>query len=299
MTTATRTFRPGQQAAGKHGIVWVASYPRSGNTWVRILLANLLSRSREPVPINALGKVLAPGSIASHRNLFEHFVGLESSDLSAAEAESLRPAVYQMQAKRAARFGVRPFHKVHDAYHDTSAGGPLFPADATAGAIYLVRNPLDIAVSWTFYQGQRDFGSTVRMLTRAMVLTGGRSQFSQQLLDWSSHVESWTGAPFPVLVVRYEDLLADAAGQLAAIVQFLGMEADADEERIRRAVSFSEFERCREDETKNGLANVARTCTTFFRSGKAGQWRQRLTAEQVTEVVRANGRVMKEWGYWD
>ena len=298
MTTTARALRPGQQAAGKHGIVWVASYPKSGNTWVRFLLANFLSRSREPVPINALNDVLA-GTIASSRSCFEHLVGLESSDLAAAEVGSLLPAVYQLQAKRAAPFGVRLFKKVHDACCDTSAGRPMFPVDATAGAIYLVRNPLDIAVSWTFYTGQKDFGSAVWRLTRNTVLGRGRRQFLQRLLDWSSHVESWTGAPFPVLVVRYEDLLADAAGQLTAMVRFLGMEADADEERIRQAVSFSEFERLREDEAKNGYADCARSCKEFFRSGKAGQWRQHLTSKQVADVVRAHGRVMKEWGYWD
>ena len=294
MTTATGAFRPGQQATSTRGIVWMASYPKSGNTWMRMLLANFLSRSREPVSINAL----ASQGIASARSLFEHLVGLESFDLAAAEAESLLPAAYQMHARRASRFGVRPFYKVHNARHDTSAG-PMFPVDATAGAIYLVRNPLDIAVSWTFYTGQRDFGEAVRMLTRAAVLKGGSRQFPQHLLDWSSHVESWTGAPFPVLVARYEDLLADAAGQLAAMVQFLGMEADADEERIRRAVSFSEFERLREDEAKNGYADCARSCKEFFRSGKAGQWRQHLTSKHVADVVHAHGRVMKEWGYWD
>lgn len=298
MTKAARAFGPGGQAAGKHGLVWVASYPRSGNTWTRILLANFLSRQREPVSINALNDAL-PGTIASSRNMFDRLVGLKSSDLAADEVDSLLPAAYQVQAERATRFGVRIFHKVHDACRDTSAGQPLFPADATAGAIYLVRNPLDIAVSWTFYTGRRDFDNAVKMLTRGHVAIGGSRDVLQHLLNWSSHVESWTSAPFPVLAVRYEDLLADAAGQLAAMGQFLGVEADADGDRVRQAVSFSEFKRLREDEAENGFADSARTCREFFRSGTAGQWRQHLTAKQVAEVVRANKHVMKEWGYWD
>lgn len=296
MTTAAHAIRPGAQA-GKHGIVWLASYPRSGNTWTRMLLANFLSRSDEPVPINALHTVL-PGVIASSRAGFERVVGLESFDLAAAEIESLLPAAHRAEAERAARVGARLFRKVHDARRDTLAGQPLFPADATAGAIYLVRNPLDIAVSWTFYRGRPDCNAAVRMLNEGQVLQG-RLQFPQQLLNWSNHVESWTNAPFPVLAVRYEDLLADAAGQLVAMVRFLGIEGGADGDRIQQAVSFSAFEQLQEDEANNGFRDRIRACRTFFRSGEAGQWRRHLTSKQVAEIVRANGRVMKEWGYRD
>lgn len=297
MTAPARALRPGRQAAGPCGIVWLASYPKSGNTWVRTLLANALSRSREPVSINAVNKVL-PGSVAGSRSMFEHLVGLESSDLADDEAELLLPAAYRVQAERAAPFGARLFHKVHDACRDTLAGQPLFPADATAGAVYLVRNPLDIAVSWTFFRDQTDFDDAVRMLTEGIVFAG-RGQLPQRLPSWSSHVESWTGAPFPVLAVRYEDLLADAVGQLAAMIRFLGMESDVDQERIRQAVSFSEFERMREDEAKNSFRESVSPRQPFFRSGKAGQWRRHLTSKQVAAVVLANERVMKEWGYWD
>lgn len=289
--------RSNRGQARRHGIVWLASYPKSGNTWARMLLANILSRSHEPVPINALDRAL-PGSIAGGHSMFEHLVGLEASDLADDEADSLRPAAYRTQAERAARFGARLFHKVHDACLDTPAGQPLFPADATAGAVCLVRNPLDIAVSWTFYKGETDFAAAVRMLAKGAVIRG-RNQFPHKLPSWSRHVESWTGAPFPVLAVRYEDLLADAAGQLAAMVRFLGMEADFDEERIRQAVSFSEFERLRADEAKNSFGEANRFAKTFFRSGSAGQWRRHLSSKQVADVVRANERVMKEWGYWD
>ncbi len=297
MTTAARATRRGAQLAGKDGIVWLASYPRSGNTWTRILLANFLSRSDEPIPANALPQALSRS--ASSRARFERLVGLESFDLADAEIESLLPAACRAEAERAARLGTRSFRKVHDARRDTLVGESLFPAAATAGAIYLVRNPLDVAVSWTFYMGRLNFGAAVRMLNEGNVIGGSPYQFPQQLLNWSSHVESWTDAPFPVLAVRYEDLLADTAGQLAAMVRFLGLEGNADGDRIRRAVSFSAFEQLQEDEANNGFRNRARSCRTFFRSGKAGQWRQHLTSKQVAEVVRANERVMKEWGYWD
>ncbi|HJX72016.1 MAG TPA: hypothetical protein VJ346_08695, partial [Bacteroidales bacterium] len=68
-------------------IVWLASYPKSGNTWFRIFLTNLLNHTNEPVDINNL----YPSTIASSRSLFDEATGLESSDLTLDEIELLRP----------------------------------------------------------------------------------------------------------------------------------------------------------------------------------------------------------------
>jgi len=51
----------------KSGIIWLASYPKSGNTWLRIFLTNLRCDGEEPVNINELDG----GPIASARALFD------------------------------------------------------------------------------------------------------------------------------------------------------------------------------------------------------------------------------------
>ena len=66
-------------------IVWLASYPKSGNTWFRVFLSNLLSKANQPVDINNL--FAAP--IASNRQLFDEATGLSSSDLTADEMNGL------------------------------------------------------------------------------------------------------------------------------------------------------------------------------------------------------------------
>lgn len=63
------------------GIVWLASYPKSGNTWLRVFLANSLRNAETPADINAL----ETGHIASARNLFEELAGVEASDLTSAQ----------------------------------------------------------------------------------------------------------------------------------------------------------------------------------------------------------------------
>ena len=104
-------------------------------------------------------------------------------------------------------------------------------------------------------------------------------------------------APFPVLPVRYEDLLADTPGELARMVRFLGLGGVARTARLRRAVRMADFRRRREQEEREGFREKTPGAGRFFRSGRAGDWRRHLTATQVRAVVDAHRRMMSAMGY--
>ena len=160
-------------ATGRRPFVWLASYLylKSGNTWTRLLLANFLADSEQAVHINRVDEAL-PGFHPCDRGWFDRATGLPSSDCTADEIELLLPAAFRAHAAETA--GERQFCKVHDALHDTAAGEPLFPADVSAGAVCLVRNPLDVAVSLAFHYGWEDFSEAVtRMNDRRYVMAGG------------------------------------------------------------------------------------------------------------------------------
>lgn len=281
-------------ATSRRRIVWIASYPRSGNTWTRLLLASAVAG--EAVSINRIGEAL-PGNLASDRHQFDDLTGVESALCTDDEVDALRPEAYRECARQAAEDGVPLlFRKAHDALHETPAGEPLFPADATVGAIYLVRNPLDVAVSKTFQAGHRDFSATIASMSdhdcsvRAMA-----RHLRERRSSWSGHVESWLAAPFPVLPVRYEDLLADTPGELARMVRFLGLDRAA--ERLRQAVRTTGFEHLRQQEEREGFRENKRGAALFFHSGRAGQWRRHLTAAQVRSVADAHRQTMTALGY--
>jgi len=99
----------------KSGIIWLASYPKSGNIWLWIFLTNLRRDGEEPVNINELDG----GPIASARALFDEATGIESSDLTPEEIDRLRPGVYEQLATGA---NETLFLKVHDAYTYTTDG---------------------------------------------------------------------------------------------------------------------------------------------------------------------------------
>lgn len=273
-------------------IVWLASYPKSGNTWMRILLANYLQNGDEPADINRLGS----GPIASARQAFDERVAVEAADLTPDEVDRLRPAVYEQISNDAQ--GIL-FMKVHDAFTLNNAGQPLFPEAATQGVLYLVRNPLDVAVSFAHHNAQ-PVEKTVETMGAAESKYAHRpdrlpSQLRQQLLSWSQHVESWLNSGFNVNVVRYEDMKADTVRRFTDVVSYC--ELDTDPDRIAKAVQFSQFDSVRKQEQEKGFRERVRQSNSFFRKGAVGSWREELSPELIEKLISDHGPVMQRLGY--
>ena len=91
-----------------NGIIWLASYPKSGNTWFRVFLTNLRGEEGGPADINKLRST----PIASARGIFDDEAGVEASDLTPDEIDRLRPEIYMHLHKQAEE---TLFMKVHDA----------------------------------------------------------------------------------------------------------------------------------------------------------------------------------------
>jgi hypothetical protein len=277
------------------GILWLASYPKSGNTWFRVFLSNLLRGGDIPVGINDLERT----PIASARGIFDDEIGFEVSDLTADEIDRLRPEVYTLLAQNAEE----PLYmKIHDAYIFLADSRPLIPQEATQCALYFIRNPLDVAVSFAHHSGW-DFETSVRKMaddTFAFCSKPGRlhNQLRQKLLSWSNHVISWVDrTPFPVCVIRYEDMKSNPLEAFTKAVRFSGLEHAA--EQIQRAVDFSSFDVVRQQEEAEGFQEKSAASRRFFRKGQIGSWREELNEEQVKRIVQDHGDVMRRFGYLD
>jgi aryl sulfotransferase len=274
------------------GIIWLASYPRSGNTWLRVFLANLRADGEAPVDINKLEF----GTIASARAIFDEATGIESSDLAPEEIERLRPAVYEHWAV----LSEEPlFFKIHDAYTYPAGGYPLVPPQATRGAIYLIRNPLDVAVSFADHANQ-DLETIIDcMADEEFALSsrasGLREQLRQRLLSWSGHVLSWVQAPIRVMVLRYEDMILKPLDTFTQAAQFAGL-PDAPE-RVLKALGWSDFKELQRQEQDHGFNERPPHAQSFFRAGGYGGWRRELRPGQVARLVQNHQEVMKRFGY--
>lgn len=275
-------------------IIWLASYPGSGNTWMRVFLSNVLGEGERPADINDLHVRWH----AASRSAFDAYAGVRASELRDDEIDELRPAVYEALA---ADHQPPWFVKIHDAFGYTRSGESLVSSRATRGAIYILRNPLDVAISWAYNRDVRIDHAIALMsddtCTLAASPDGIVPQVRQYLGTWSAHVCGWVDAPLPVHVIRYEDLQADPVAAFGGAVAFAGL--DVTRERLQRAIEFSRFSELRQQEEAAGFRGRSRRSLRFFRRGQVDAWRDELTADQAARIVAAHGTVMRRFGYLD
>ena len=273
------------------GIVWLASYPKSGNTWLRVLLTNYLRDTGEPADINNL----LGGPAAGSRERFDEWAGVEGSALDANVVDRLRPQVYRSVARDA---DDTLFMKVHDAWARVDTGEPMFPADVTLGAIYVIRNPLDLAGSCAHHWGTSIEAAVERMCGgSAGRLPGLPGQLRQQVGSWSHHVRSWVDdSGGPVHVVRYEDLSADPCRAFGGVVMSCGL--DYDQERVKNAVAFSSFAELQRQEGSAGFGERSTAAPGgFFRRGEVGSWHDELPGYLAERLTAAHHETMERFGY--
>lgn len=286
--------------------IWLASYPKSGNTWMRMLIRALSHQDDAPFDINDVSQEVGIGSA---RGVFDDVTLIDSGLLTHDEIDALRPAVYEALACEGEadddteQIGAVRFVKVHDAYTVLPNGEALLAGRKGAdGAILIVRDPRAIAPSLADHNGI-DLDEAIAQLNDpamaycAKVYRQG-PQMRQRLLDWGGHARSWLDQrDLPVLALRYEDMIADTAGALAKVLAFAEITTSA--EQIERAVSLSAFSRLRALEEATGFNGISRKSSggRFFRRGEPFAWRNELSPEQIARLEHVHGTMMQSLGY--
>ncbi|HEY9038273.1 MAG TPA: sulfotransferase domain-containing protein [Roseovarius sp.] len=279
-----------KRPAPKASIVWLASYPKSGNTWARIFLANYLTNAQEPVSINNVHRFAMGDSISKTYRMVARDEAVDLDDIDT--TLRLRDAVLRGIIGNGADVNLVKTHNIRGKAH----GVELIPAKYTRSSIYILRNPLDMVLSYARHYGI-DVAQAVEAVGRSDNANANDGAAVWQFLgSWSEHVDSWTrAAPYPGLVLRYEDMLAKPEKSFGAMVEHLGMPLDR--ERLARAIRFASFDEVKGQEAKTGFAENPGKSETFFTSGKAGAWKEALTEEQVTKLKTDHRATMKRFGY--
>jgi hypothetical protein len=278
--------------ASRSGIVWLASYPKSGNTWTRAFLHNLVhvtSGQTQTQRINELNQ-FSMGSAAKF--LFEEVLGFLPTDKHLEQIAAARARVQQHVADLVEGL---IFVKTHQALA-IDRGHPTINFSVTAGAIYIIRNPLDVAISYAHHLVGSVDEAIELMNTKNAETAVSDKQVYELYGSWSQHVLSWTRKPHrAIYVMRYEDMLAEPQktfGALAGHLLFKPSDSELDD-----AIKRSSFEQLREQEEKDGFRERPKKAERFFREGRVGQWKDVLTPAQIKCIVDAHGEQMARFGY--
>jgi hypothetical protein len=271
-------------------ILWLASYPRSGNTWLRAFLHNLFRNAPGPHDINRLRDLTL---IDGEARWYRMFDPRPATELTKEDVAALRPKVH---AAMTAAHPDTVFVKTHNASVD-DRGTPMITLEHTVGAIYLVRDPLDVAVSYSHH-----YGASLEDAVAAMNRPGNQSVANQANFvyelhgSWSEHVQSWTARPNQALhIVRYEDMSREPLRTFTGIAAFLGLPASP--ARIAGAIERSSFAELQQQETHQGFRERSKKSERFFRAGEVGQGRRLLTSKLIDELCITHREAMARFGY--
>ena len=273
-------------------LVWLASFPKSGNTWLRVFLHNLFANSFRPIDLNRM-----QGGIFQSDSALTWFRLLDNRPLaewSADDIARMRPRVHALIAKTNSD---SIFCKTHNGLM-TIRGHSTINLHVTSGAIYIVRNPLDVVLSLADFLGV-DIDRAIDFLNTDFMETDSdpdRNTVSVALGSWSQHVKGWTDNPNPSLhVVRYEDMFEHPFTAFGKIAHFLGL--NPSRQRLSRAIGNSSFRLLQKQEEQTGFKEKSVHQKRFFRRGTTGEWSERLREEQVQRICEAHGEQMKRFGY--
>lgn len=270
-------------------LMWLASYPKSGNTWMRAFLANYVFNLDQPVPVNQLHKLgIGDADAAAHTRAARGRFNPNDPRDTVRVRRILLDAIDSNGADL-------NFIKTHN-QNSSAFGVDLVPRKQTRGAIHIVRDPRDMALSFASHHGM-SIDETIHRLNRKDNATSGNSKNVHQFVgSWSDHVKSWTRPTgFPVLTARYEDLLADPAAVFSAVLRHIGL--DIDRARLEKAIEFASFDQLKAQEQAHGFVENSEHQEAFFRSGRAGAWRDEMTRQQARQIEADHRRVMRKHGY--
>jgi hypothetical protein len=281
---------PGRE---EQSLLWLASYPRSGNTFTRILLANYFAAQAEAYDINRLKDFIPADTDAA---LWQSSAAVQPSSATLEWNWGNRFRFfdyYRSLKKSSALAGL----KTHTA-NVKALGLDAFQLRKSDRVIYIVRHPLDVVLSYADYNG-RDLEAAVRIMSTS----GTCVQFPhpggvEVRGSWIEHVTSWlneTGCR--VLLVRYEELRGNTERTLKAMLEFL--HAPILPERLKQAVDASRFDKVQAQEATHRFIETPDTVIsgTFFRKGQSLQWLRELTPEQAYRLADACEPVMSKLGY--
>ncbi len=265
-------------------IIWIASYPKSGNTWVRSLISsyffsdtgnfdfNLLKNiSLYPSPKYFKNKIKKPGDVSFF---------WESSQSSIIKKEKLT------------------FLKTHNAL--VALNNKNFTSESTTlCAIYIIRDPRNILSSLKNHYGFKDYYETLDFMTNKKkyiwdVRTKNDFSGFQFLGSWSDHYKSWIkNTKFKTLVIKYEELENDCYSTSHKLIKYIllltGQNKQVDEKKLFKSIETTKFDILKEKEKVTGFdesIKINDIKKSFFFLGPKNKWQIKLPKNILSKVEK-------------
>ena len=268
-------------------IIWLASYPKSGNTWIRSFLTNYLNKNTSNFNFNLLNQIKKfPRSelIDELKINFNKFEEIVKNWINMQEFVNLKQEFTYL--------------KTHNAMC-TVNNYSFTNKKNTIGFIYLVRDPRDVILSYSNHlEKSIEFTLNIMINKSAREKMDNKGNDETILGSWSENYKSWRDYnSVKKIIIKYEDLIQNPYETFFKIINYLnGINGlPIDEGMIKKSIENTSFKNLQNLEKKYGFPEKGHG--VFFRKGKSKEWKNDLDKKIIFKIEQAFNEEMKELGY--
>ena len=276
-------------------IIWIASYPKSGNTWVRSIISSYFFTDTGDFDFNLLKNIsLYPGP-----KYFKNKIN-KPGEVSLFWESSQKNIVSKEK---------QTFLKTHNAL--IALNNRLFTSEKTSlGAIYIVRDPRNILSSLKNHYDFKDYNEAFEFMRNKKkyiwdIRKNNDYSGFQFLGSWQEHYKSWIkNQKFKTLLVKYEDLERDCYSTCLKLIQYIlllkGKESKVDEKKLFRSIESTKFDVLKKKEKDLGFdesIKVNDINKSFFFLGPENKWQKKLPYDVLIKVENEFQEDLKYFNY--
>ena len=276
-------------------IIWIASYPKSGNTWVRSIISSYFFTDTGDFDFNLLKNIsLYPGP-----KYFKNKIN-KPGEVSLFWESSQKNIVSKEK---------QIFLKTHNAL--IALNNRLFTSEKTSlGAIYIVRDPRNILSSLKNHYDFKDYNEAFEFMKNKKkyiwdIRKNNDYSGFQFLGSWQEHYKSWIkNQKFKTLLVKYEDLERDCYSTSLKLIQYIlllkGKESKVDEKKLFRSIESTKFDVLKKKENDFGFdesIKVNNINKSFFFLGPENKWQKKLPNDILIKVENEFQEDLKYFNY--
>lgn len=284
-------------------ILWLASYPKSGNTWVRLIVSQLLyqSENKEENILKFVDKIPSYPKLKHYLNISIFHNKSEIKNKNDV-VKNWIPTQEILNIDTSIK--IFKTHNMLCKYQIENKEFSFTNLENTIGAIYIVRDPRSLISSLYHHFSLRDLSESVDMLTDQSCWGGMMSKPVPELLSsWENHYLSWKRLPKNLLLIKYEDLISCPEKVVLKISEFLKIffEFEYDEKKIKNIIENTSFKNLKNCEKKFGFNESIVDKNTnkkkdFFYLGPKNDWKS-LDKKLIERIEKNFEKSMSELSY--
>ena len=273
-------------------IIWLASYPKSGNTWLRAFLGSYIYMKHDENTFNfdILNKI-------EQFPQLKHFQNIGKIPKNFDEVTKLW---IPMQNKINLNNNIK-FLKTHNAYGSLN-NHHFTDKNNTLGAIYIVRDPRDVLVSYSKHMSN-NIQETLKYIledNHMGLLDGINNVFSELRGSWGQNYNSWKHFNISTkILIKYEDLIDKPFDTFLKIIKYINhlTKIEVNEDKIQKCIKICEFKNLQNLEKKIGFAEKPKENELFFNKGESKQWINKIDEKILYQIEKKFKKEMKELNY--